>query len=107
MVKTSLQDLGYTSIGNDKLPVLFPTFKIHKNKFRWISDASNCIFSEITKDITKCLNLILIEFQNICAKQQKTFKNFLGIDINPYWVVKNATEVLINLTRINNKHFYG
>lgn len=56
-------------ITNFRLLILFPTYKIHKHKFRWISDASSCLFFELTKDITQCLNLVLHEFQLICAEK--------------------------------------
>ena len=97
MIKKSLIDMHYRPPMNEKLCVLFLTFKIHKNKFRWILDASDCIFLDITKDITKCLNLVLNDFQIICAQKQKTWKTFLGIETNPFWVVKNAIEVLLSL----------
>lgn len=39
--------------------VLFPTFKIHKNKFRWIYNAFNYTFNEITRIIARILNTFL------------------------------------------------
>ena len=93
-----LDDLRYRKIQScfQILPVLFPTFKIHKNKFRWISNAAQCVFTEVTSIITYVLNLVLDVFHDICAEKQKQIKTFLGVDCNPFWVVKNATEVFLN-----------
>lgn len=84
---------------SSKLPLLFPTFKSHKQKFRWISDASNCVMLHATDVITSCLNLLLSDFKTICDEKFLMVKTFTGLKINNFWLVKNATEVFINLPK--------
>ena len=73
-----LDDLRYRKIISSFqcLPVLFPTYKIHKNKFRWISNASQCVFTEATSIITSVLNLVLEVFHEICAENKNILKLF-------------------------------
>lgn len=80
------------------LPVLFPIYKAHKHKFRWISNTSQCLFYEITTIISKALNLVLKYFHNICAQKQKDVKIFLGFVTNPFWI--NLSYFFIYMTDI-------
>ena len=84
-------------LDNLKLPTLFATAKMHKNpkKFRFITAARDTLFSSLSTDISKCLNL-LVKFA------RKSFKYRLQNIDNSIFIVDNRDKV-INFLEASNQ----
>ena len=80
-------------ITQHKLPTMYWIPKLHKNpyKARFISSASSCTTTELSKLLTSCLTKIKEHVQFYC---NKTYENS---GINLFWSIKNSTEVLDKL----------
>lgn len=56
-------------------PYLFATYKLHKQKYRWITSATRCTFSGVASIITQVLKVILQELRIWCGNQAKKIFN--------------------------------
>lgn len=59
-----LPEIQFWDVG---LPYLMVTYKIHKKKYRWLTNAANCIFLGPTIIITQTLHLIDMELKTWCS----------------------------------------
>lgn len=79
------------------LPYLMATYKQHKGKYRWITNASKTIFSNIAILLTVTSNLILDTFKIWARKTEKGYKNFLQVDTSLFWIIDSVTDAILNL----------
>lgn len=75
------------------------TYKLHKLKYRWLTNAANCLFSRPTTIITQALLVIIADLQAWCKQQSEIYKRFGKSDANLYWVINSMFEFMLNLPR--------
>ena len=73
------------------------TFKAHKDDFRWITNAHDCIYSNIAAVLTSILKTCIEPLQISCMRLNKKIKLIFGIDIQSFWVINFQYELTINL----------
>lgn len=73
------------------------TYKIHKKKYRWLTNAANCIFLGPTIIITQTLHLIDMELKTWCSLQSDTYKRFSKVEANLFWVIDSVFDFTLNL----------
>ena len=84
----------------DKLPYLYWIPKIHKKpvtKQRYIAASGFCM----TKPISQMLTKVLKRIDNTIKFYSKSF--FFQYGINPYWIIKNSSEVFKCVAQYNTK----
>jgi len=79
------------------LPYIMATYKIHKKKYRWITNASRTVFSGLAHLLTIVTMLILESVQQWAAEMALCYKQFLQVDTSLFWLVNSATEVALNI----------
>ncbi|EFJ12422.1 hypothetical protein SELMODRAFT_425444 [Selaginella moellendorffii] len=80
-----------------KLPYLMCIYKAHKDKLRWLTNAADCIFSEITKAITACLQEISSALLDLAHDSHAAICNLLRTETNCFWTLSSMAEFSINL----------
>ena len=84
----------------EKLPYLYWIAKMHKKpitKQRFIAASGLCTTKPISKMLTKILKRVDIQIRMICRRF------FHRYGINPYWILKNSTEVFECVAQFNIK----
>ena len=84
-------------IAHQALPYLMATYKQHKNKYRWITNAFQTCYSGIAHLITICNMLILESIKEWAAQTTRGYKNFLQADTSLFWIVNSAIDVTLNM----------
>jgi hypothetical protein len=84
-------------ISHQALPYLMATYKQHKNKYRWITNAFQTVFSSLGHLITIATMLILDSVQEWAAEKAATYATFLKVHTSLYWLVNSAIEVALNM----------
>lgn len=79
------------------LPYLMATFKQHKMKYRWLTNAYETVYSGIAHLITIASMLVLEAVKSWSAEMSTCYRNFLQVDTSLYWLVNSAIEVALNL----------
>lgn len=79
------------------LPYLMATFKHHKAKYRWLTNAHNTIFSNIAILLTITSKMILELVKTWAHTKVSTYKNFLQVDTSLYWIVNSIIDTILNL----------
>jgi hypothetical protein len=79
------------------LPYLMATFKQHKAKYRWLTNAHNTVFSNIASLLTITSNVILETVKTWAHTRVINYKNFLQVDTSLYWIVNSIIDTTLNL----------
>ena len=79
------------------LPFLMATFKQHKNKYRWLTNAYCTIFSNIALLLTITSNLIMESFKEWALVKLKDFQKFLQVRTSIFWIVDSIIDTMVNL----------
>lgn len=79
------------------LPYIMATFKLHKLRYHWITNAQNCIFSSIASIITHVLQLIIMEIKAGCQLRMHTYKQFSKVESCLYQVIDSLFDLTLNL----------
>jgi hypothetical protein len=66
------------------LPYLMATYKQHKSKYRWLTNAFQTVFSNIATLLTITSKVVLESFQTWAQTRVVGYKNFLRVDANMY-----------------------
>lgn len=83
--------------GVSSLPYIMATYKLHKLRYRWLTNAANCIFSGLASIITQLLQLVIIEIKAWCRLRMHTYKQFDRVDSCIYWVIDSLFDFTLNL----------
>lgn len=67
------------------LPYFMATYKLHKKKYRWLTNAANCVFLAPTTIITQALHLVINELKEWCGICNVTYKRFGKVTTNTYY----------------------
>lgn len=93
-IQTDLSNiLPELKTSHQSLPYLMATYKHHKNKYRWITNAFQTIFSGIAHLITLTNMLVLKSVKEWAACKARGYCNFLRVHTSMFWIVNSATEV--------------
>ena len=77
----------------EALPYIMATYKQHKQKYGWLTNAAHTAYSEIAHVITISNSLILDSVQQWAVQKAKQFATFLGAKTSLFWLVNSAIEV--------------
>ena len=81
----------------ESLPYIMGTYKIHKNSFRWLTNAHDCLFSPITNFITSALQIIFLVLKDFTDKLQSKLSTFSQVKTNALWLIESQYDFLVNL----------
>ena len=103
-VKIELKSiLSELSIYEDELPYIMAIYKVHKKKYRWISNAFGTIYVNVATLLTIATMALLEEVKEWASTTVRGYKNFLGIDTSIYWIIDSITDFTLNVPeQINN-----
>jgi hypothetical protein len=62
------------------LPYLMATYKVHKKKYRWLTNACRIVYSNIALLLTITSNLVMDTVKSSARMTEKGYKNFLQTD---------------------------
>lgn len=79
------------------LPYLMATYKLHKGKYRWLTNAFQTIYSNLAHLLTIASMLILDTVKNWAADTCAGYANFLRCKTSLYWLINSVTEMVLNL----------
>ena len=87
----------------EELPYIMTTYKVHKKKYMWISNAFGTIYVNIATLFTISTMALLNEVNEWATTTVKGYRNFLGIDTSIYWIIDFITDFTLNIPeKINN-----
>lgn len=82
------------------LPYFMAIYKIHKDSFRWLTNAHDCLFSPITNFITSGLKGILTIIKDFTQELHSKLKTFSQVETNALWLMNhNMTSWSISPTQ--------
>ena len=85
------------------LPYLMATFKQHKGKYKWLTNAFQTVFSNIALLLTITSKVILDTLKTWACLKNQSYKNFLQVDTSIFWIVDSVIDTALNLpTKIND-----
>lgn len=73
------------------------SYKLHKLKYRWITNAAICLFSRPTSIIKQLLTCISLELKDWAHKQQQHLHKFFNVGTSFFWVIDSMFEFTLNL----------
>jgi hypothetical protein len=79
------------------LPYLMATFKQHKGKYRWLTNAFQTVFSNIALLLTITSKVILDSLKTWAFLKNQSYKNFLRVDTSIFWIVDSIIDTTLNL----------
>jgi hypothetical protein len=79
------------------LPYLMATFKQHKAKYRWLTNAHNTVFSNIAIFFTITSKVILESVKTWAHAKIINYMDFLQVDTSLYWIVNSIIDTTLNL----------
>lgn len=98
LMTISLRDLiPELNVSYNSLPYLMATYKLHKNKYRWLTNAFCTVYSNLTHMLTISTMLIFDSVKEWAATVHSGFSSFLKVDTSLFWLVNSAIEVALNL----------
>ena len=78
------------------LPYLMATYKVHKKKYRWLTNAFRTVYSNIALLLIITSNLILDIVKSWAQLKEKGYKNFLQVDTSLFWIVDSIIDTVLN-----------
>lgn len=79
------------------LPYMMATYKLHKMKYRWLTNVASCVFLGLTTIITQALHLVVVELKTWCKLCSETYKRFDKVPPNIYWIIESLFDFMLNL----------
>jgi hypothetical protein len=80
------------------LPYLMATYKQHKSKYRWLTNAYCTVFSNIALLLTITSKTILESFKEWARSKVHTYKTFLNVETSLYWIIDSIIDATLNLS---------
>ena len=85
------------AIQHEALLYLMATYKQHKGKYRWITNAAHTAYSRIAHMLTIATMLILNSIKQWAAEITTSYKNFMQVKTSMFWLINSVVEVSLNL----------
>ena len=76
---------------------MMATFKQHKAKYRWLTNAHNTVFSNIALLLTITSKVILESVKTWAHTKVVNYRQFLQVDTSLYWLVNSIIDTTLNL----------
>ena len=73
------------------------TYKLHKAKYRWLTNAFQTVFSNIATLLTLTSNVILESIKIWAKSTRKGYKNCVEVDTSLYWIIDSIMDAISNL----------
>ena len=83
-------------IPHQSLPYLMAMYKIHKAKYRWLTNAYATLFSNIATLLSITPSLILEAFKEYARMMEQCYDNFLQIKTSMFWIINSSVEATLN-----------
>lgn len=80
----------------EALPYLMATFKQHKNKYRWLTNAHCTVFTNIAVLLTITSKVILDAFKSWARLTEEGYERFLNVKTNLFWLVDSIIDTTLN-----------
>lgn len=87
------------------LPYLMCTYKLHKNKYRWLTNAFQTIYTNLAHFLTITTMIVLEMVKEWAVGMSQGYANFLKVNTSLYWLVNSSIEVALNLPEQINDVF--
>jgi len=84
-------------ITSDRIPVIFPVYKVKKDKYRYITSTSNTVYTRHASLAQKCCSLILSHLQCFAGQKNSFSTDFLGVPVQYFPLIKDSREAILNL----------
>ena len=84
-------------INFEALPYLMATYKQHKGKYRWLTNAFQTTYSGIAHLLTITTMLILDSVKHWAAEKARTYATFFQVKTSLFWLVNSVVEVALNM----------
>ena len=78
------------------LPYIMATFKLHKAKYRWLTNAHGTVFSGIATLLTVTSKLVFETFKSWAKDTEQCYRNFLKVDTSLCWIVDSIIDATLN-----------
>ena len=75
------------------------TYKIHKSKYRWLTNAFATVFSNIATLLSITSSLILESFKEFAKMMEQSFHDFLQVKTSMYWIINSSVEATLNFPK--------
>lgn len=92
-----LEILPESPIAFNALPFLMATFKQHKAKYRWLTNAFQTVYSNLAKLLTIATMAVLEPFKIWAKRTIDGYANFLKVKTSIYWIIDSVMQVTLNL----------
>jgi hypothetical protein len=79
------------------LPYLMATFKQHKGKYRWLTNAFQTMFSNIARLLTITSKVIIETVKTWALLKVQSYLHFLRADTSIFWIVDSIIDTTLNL----------
>jgi hypothetical protein len=73
------------------------TYKQHKGKYRWLTNAFRTIFSNIATLLTITFKVILEVVKIWTCSKVQSYKSFLKVDTSLFWIIDSVIDTTLNL----------
>lgn len=84
-------------ISSMALPYLMATYKLHKQKYRWLTNAFQTVFSNLAHMLTLATMAVLDQVRDWAKNTMMGYSNFLSCSTSIFWLVNSSIEVALNL----------
>lgn len=81
----------------NSLPFLMATFKVHKQSYRWLTNAFRTVYSNIAVLLTLTTVQILEKIKAWCLKKREAYRNFLRVETSIFWIIDSILQFTLNL----------
>jgi hypothetical protein len=78
------------------LPYLMASYKLHKTKYRWLTNAFQTVFSNLAILLTLTSTVILESIKLWARSIERRIKNFLHVDTSLYWIIDSIMDAILN-----------
>jgi len=79
------------------LPYLMATYKQHKNKYRWLTNAFNTVYSNMAHLLTIATMQVLEQLKSWAGVTLAGYSRFLRCHTSIFWMINSSVEAALNL----------
>ena len=95
------------SIPFANLPYLMASYKLHKNKYRWLTNAFQTVYTNIAQLLTITTMQVLVEVKKWAASTAQGYTRFLRCHTSLFWLIDSSIDVALNLPNEMHDIFVG
>ena len=85
------------NVSYQALPYLMSTYKLHKNSYRWLTNAFHTVYSNIANMLTITMMRVLEFVKEWVQMKRILYARFLKVETLLFWLVNSSIEVALNL----------